>query len=54
MLKKKSIKAIIDKGTGVTGRGFGALPRKYLFQITNLVSGTTKKNFILETKVTKF
>ena len=30
MLKKKIIKAIIDKGTGVTSRDFGALPRKYL------------------------
>ena len=29
-VKEKSIKAIIDKGTGVTSKGFGALPRKYL------------------------
>jgi hypothetical protein len=29
-VEEKSIKAIIDKGTGVTSKGLGALPRKYL------------------------
>ena len=29
-VKEKSIKAILDKGTEVTSKGFGVLPRKYL------------------------
>ena len=29
-VEEKSIKAILDKGTGVISKGFGALPRKYL------------------------
>jgi hypothetical protein len=54
-IKKKSIKTIINKGTGLNSKGLGTLSRKYLpFPDNKFCIWYDEEHFISATKVTKF